>query len=129
MVFTGPNVQGTGCCVNETAPVSTHITRARPSALNVLRGYLREGIRPDELADQKSAATGSAKVALATNRGLAASMLGMEFNELGLDHVDLYPERINAVTVEEVNAAIRKHFNPDALTIVMAGDLSDAKTV
>ncbi len=106
-----------------------NIERAIDSALKVLREYLRDGIRPDELADQKSAATGSAKVALATNRGLAASMLGMEFNELGLDHVDLYPERINAVTVEEVNAAIRKHFNPDALTIVMAGDLSDAKTV
>jgi zinc protease len=100
-----------------------NIERAIDSALGVLREYLREGIRPEELADEKSAAIGSAKVGLATNRGLAASMLGMEFHELGLDHVDRYPERINAVTVEEVNAAIRKHFDPDALTIVMAGDL------
>jgi zinc protease len=100
-----------------------NIERAIDSALNVLRGYLSEGIRPEELADEKSAAVGSSKVALATNRGLAGALWSMEFNELGLDHVDRYPERINAVTVEEVNTAIRKHFNPDALTIVMAGDL------
>lgn len=100
-----------------------NIDRAIDSSLAVLRGYLAEGIRADELEHEKSAAIGSSKVALATNAGLAAAMLGMEFHELGLDHIDRYPDLINAATVANVNAAIRRHFNPDALTIVMAGDL------
>lgn len=100
-----------------------NVERAIASALDVVRGYALNGIRADELADEKSAAIGSAKVALATNGGLAAALWSMEFEETGLDHIDNFAHIINEVTVEAANAAIKQYFNPDALTIVMAGDL------
>lgn len=100
-----------------------NVERAVGSTLEVLREYVREGIRPDELEDEKASATGAFKVSLSTNAGLAAALWNAEFHRLGLDYVERYPQLLRAVTVEEVNAAIRKYFRPDHLTIVVAGDI------
>ena len=100
-----------------------NVEKAINSALNVLRDYVQNGVRADELADEKSAAIGSFKVGLATNAGLAQAMWNAEFYRLGMDYIDRYPQIIQAVTVEEVNAAIRKYFRPDKLTVVIAGDI------
>jgi zinc protease len=104
-----------------------NVEKAINSALNVLRDYVKNGIRPDELADEKSAAIGSFKVSLSTNAGLAQALWNAEFYKLGVDHIDRYPQIIQAVTVEEVNAAIRKYFRPDQLTVVIAGDFEQAR--
>ncbi|HST51777.1 MAG TPA: pitrilysin family protein [Pyrinomonadaceae bacterium] len=100
-----------------------NVERALESALNVLREYVREGIRADELEDEKSSAIGAFKVSLSTNAGLASALWNAEFYRLGLDYVERYPELVRAVTVEDVNAAIRKYFRPDHLTVVIAGDI------
>jgi zinc protease len=104
-----------------------NVERAVESALRVLREYVEHGIRPDELEDEKSSAVGSFKVSLATSAGLAEALWNAEFYRLGLDYVDRYPQLIHAVTVEEVNAAIRKYFRPDHLTVVIAGDVEAAQ--
>jgi zinc protease len=100
-----------------------NIEKAINSSLAVLRDYVSNGIREDELADEKSSAIGSFKVSLATNAGLAQAMWNAEFYGLGISYIDRYPQIIQAVTVEEVNAAIRKYFRPDQLTVVIAGDI------
>lgn len=99
-----------------------NVERAIGSAISVTREYVENGIRPDELANQISAATGSFKVSLATNRGLARALWNAEFHGLGMDFLDRFPHVIESVIIEEVNDAIRKYFRPDHLTIVIAGD-------
>lgn len=99
-----------------------NVERALTSTVRVLRDYIENGVREDELKDEKSSAIGSFKVALSTNAGISEAMWVSEFHSLGMDYVDHYPQLIEAVTTEEVNTAIRKHFRPDALTIVVAGD-------
>ena len=106
-----------------------NIEKAINSALNVLRDYVEKGIRADELADEKSSAIGSFKVSLATNGGLAQAMWNAELGCLGMDYIDRYPQIIQAVTIEEVNAAIRKYFRPDHLTVVIAGDIETTPVV
>lgn len=105
----------------------SNIERALQSALAVLCEYVEHGIRPAELEDEKSSAIGSFKVSLATNAGLSAALWNAEFYRLGVDYIDRYPQLIGAVTREEVNAAIRKYFRPDHLTIVIAGDIEAAR--
>jgi zinc protease len=100
----------------------SNVERAISSSLSVLRDYVERGIGEEELADEKSAAIGSFKVSLATNAGLAEAMWNAEFYRLGADYVDRFPRLVEAVTREEVNAAIRKYFRPDHLTVVIAGD-------
>ncbi|MBD0324804.1 MAG: insulinase family protein, partial [Pyrinomonadaceae bacterium] len=104
-----------------------NVDKAINSALNVLRDYVKNGIRPEELADEKSSAIGSFKVGLGTNAGLAEALWNGEYYKLGADYIDRYPRIIQAVSVEEVNAAIRKYFRPDQLTIVIAGDFAAAQ--
>ncbi|HVG32212.1 MAG TPA: pitrilysin family protein [Pyrinomonadaceae bacterium] len=106
-----------------------NVEKAINSALTVLRDYVEHGIREDELADEKSSAIGSFKVGLATNAGLSRALWNAEFYGLGVDYIDRYPQIIQAVTVEEVNAAIRKYFRPEHLTVVVAGDYEAASAV
>jgi zinc protease len=103
-----------------------NVEQAINSALGVLRAYVTDGISSDELAAEKSAAIGSFKVALATNAGLADALWNAEFYQLGPDYIDRYPQLIEAITDAEVNAAIRKYFRPEQLTIVIAGDYEAA---
>jgi zinc protease len=100
-----------------------NVGRAVESALGVLREYVEHGIRPEELEDEKSSAVGSFKVSLSTNAGLAEALWNAEFYRLGLDYVERYPQLVRAVTADEVNAAIRKYFRPEHLTVVVAGDI------
>jgi zinc protease len=104
----------------------SNVERAISSSLAVLRDYVEHGIREDELADEKSAAVGSFKVSLSTNAGLAEALWNAEFYRLGADFLDRYPRLVGAVTRDEVNAAIRKYFRPEHLTIVIAGDYEAA---
>jgi zinc protease len=104
-----------------------NVDKAINSALNVLRDYVKNGIRPEELADEKSSAIGSFKVSLGTNAGLAQALWNAEYFKLGVDYIDRYPQIIQAVSVDDVNAAIRKYFRPDQLTVVIAGDFEAAK--
>lgn len=103
-----------------------NIEKGIKSTLEVVRDYIENGIREDELADEKSSARGSFKVGLGTNAGLARRVWTNEFYNLGIDYVDRYDEIIESITTDEVNAAIRKYFRPDDLTIVMAGDYSES---
>jgi zinc protease len=105
-----------------------NVEKAIDSAMTVLRDYVENGIRGDELSDEKSAAIGSFKVGLATNAGLAQAMWNAAFYNLGADYIDRYPQIIQSVTIEAVNAAIRKYFRPDQLTVVIAGDVEMAST-
>jgi zinc protease len=104
----------------------TNVERAISSALEVLRDFVERGVRPEELEDEKSSAAGAFKVALSTNAGLASALWNAEFYRLGLDYVERFPELVRAVTPKEVNAAARKYFRPDHLTVVIAGDLEAA---
>ncbi|HVF49759.1 MAG TPA: pitrilysin family protein [Pyrinomonadaceae bacterium] len=104
-----------------------NVEQAINSATNVLRDYVKNGMRPEELADEKSSAIGSFKVSLSTNAGIAAALWNAEFYRLGPDYIDRYPQLIQAVTVAEANAAIRKYFRPEQLTVVVAGDVEAAK--
>ncbi|MBA3240722.1 MAG: insulinase family protein [Acidobacteria bacterium] len=104
-----------------------NVERAIASALGVLTDYVEHGVRPEELEDEKSSAIGSFKVSLSTNVGLAAALWNAEFYRLGLDYIERFPQLISAVTIEEVNAAIRKYFRPDRLTVVVAGDTEAAR--
>ncbi|HZH31388.1 MAG TPA: pitrilysin family protein [Pyrinomonadaceae bacterium] len=99
-----------------------NVEKAITSALGVLRDYVEQGMSADELADEKSSAIGSFKVSLSTNAGLAEALWNAEFFRLGVEYLDRFPELIQAVTLEEANAAIRTYFRPEHLTTIIAGD-------
>ncbi|HIG74222.1 MAG TPA: insulinase family protein [Bacteroidetes bacterium] len=79
------------------------------------------GITAEELERAKTTLAGQHVVGLATTGGLAARLLVYAERGFGPGYLDRYPEEIRALTVDEVNAAIARYVQPDALHVVAAG--------
>lgn len=91
---------------------------------SILHEFGRLGAEPvsaEELADSQANMTGSLPLKLETNEGVASILLSMEWHGLGLDYIQTYADRINAITVEDVQRVAQRYLRPDAYTLVVAG--------
>ena len=79
-----------------------------------------------ELAQRKSERAGSYKVGLSTTDGMATTILATLNRDLELSFIDQYPGRVAALTKEQVNAAIKKHLDPDKMILIEAGTVPGA---
>ncbi len=96
------------------------------STLRELNRFAREGLTAAELTTFKVTLTGSYKVALATTDGLASTLLNTIQRGYGPEWVDELPRKIEALSLAEVNAAIKQYLNPDKMVTVMAGTFPEA---
>jgi predicted Zn-dependent peptidase len=87
----------------------------------VIRRFVEDGATEAELDDKKTTITGSYAVGLATTRRLAQSILTNAERGFEVDYLDRFPEEIRALSLEEVNEAVRRHLQPDALHEALAG--------
>jgi len=87
--------------------------------------WAKEGITEDELVAKKTNLAGSFKVGLSTTGGLAGALLS--FIERGLEptYIDQYTKEIEAVTLEQVNASIKKYIDLNKLIIIKSGSLNE----
>jgi zinc protease len=92
-----------------------------------LDSWHAEGITDAELTRAKSELAGTYQVGLATSGGMAGTILLMLNRGMPLEFVDEYPARVNAITRDQVNSAIRKHLNPATMTLVKAGTVGAAE--
>ncbi len=88
-----------------------------------LNKWVNEGVTAEELDAKKSTITGTFKVGLATTRGLAGQILSNAERGRATSHLDNYPNVINALTLEQVNAAIRRYVDMDKAVFVAAGSV------
>lgn len=87
----------------------------------VIAKYRREGISKEEFELAKSSMIGSYLVRTTTHPQLARRLTDAAFYGLGDNYIQDRARRIRAVTQEQVNAAIRKYFREDDLTVSVAG--------
>ena len=64
---------------------------------------------------------GSFKVQLATTGGMANQIRSFIERGYGPDYIDQYPKDIEALSLEQVNGAIRKYVDPKQVAVVIAG--------
>ncbi|HEX2101523.1 MAG TPA: pitrilysin family protein, partial [Candidatus Synoicihabitans sp.] len=88
-----------------------------------LDSWHQAGVTAQELHDRKSNLAGSFKVQLATTDGLAATLLQTVERGYDLTWIDEYPAKVQALTLEQVNNAIRRHLDPKKMVLVRAGTL------
>ena len=81
----------------------------------------RDGVSDGELADCKRYLIGSMPRMLETNAGIATFLQTAEFFSLGLDYDLRVPALLDAVTLEEANAAARRVLAADRAAVVVAG--------
>ena len=97
------------------------VEQAIDSILHEINRIRTEPLPADELADSQAYRTGSLPVGLETNSGLAGIINDMEYYELGLDYLQMLPDKFQAMTPETVQAAAAKYFSSDSLAVAIAG--------
>jgi zinc protease len=100
-----------------------NLAKAIKSSREEIERFQTEGITDDELAAQKSFFAGNYNVQLGSNNGIAAALVTAEKYGYGPKYLDEFPARVRAVTREQVNAAMKAHFFPAKLNLIVAGDL------
>lgn len=90
-----------------------------------LNRWINEGITQAELDAEKIYAAGSAKVDLANTNSLANVILMTAQRNAPLKSIDDSPQQINALTLEQVNNAIKKYIQPKKIWTVLAGSIDE----
>jgi predicted Zn-dependent peptidase len=99
--------------------------KAMDLALDVMKGMAAKGITAEQLSSVKAYVKGTyPRQALETSDQLANVLGDIEIFGLNRGEVDDLFSRIDAVTLDQANAAIKKHFRSDNLTFVVLGNAS-----
>ena len=83
---------------------------------------VREGVTPIELDKAKTAYLQSQRVRRTDDSALTSELLQTMFLDRTMQYAADQSERIESLTVEEVNSAIRKYIDWDRLVMAVAGD-------
>ena len=88
-----------------------------------LAQFTTQGVSAEELEMFKITVIGNYKIALATSEGLAANLLATVQRGLPVSFLDNYPRDLAALSLQQVNQAVKKYLAPDKMTTVLAGTL------
>ena len=84
----------------------------------------RERVGEVELMDAKAYLAGSFPLSIETPGAIAMQVVTVLFYGLPVDQLQTFRERVNAVTVDDVQRVAQKYLRPDRLSIVLVGDAS-----
>jgi hypothetical protein len=84
----------------------------------------RERVGERELADAKAYMTGSFPLTIETPDAIAMQVVNVVFYGLPLDQLQSFRERVNAVTVDDIQRVARAYLRPDRLSVVLVGNAS-----
>jgi len=87
----------------------------------VMADFAKTGPTQGELDDAKTYLTGSFPLAFASNTGIAAQLGTFQRQGLDAGYIARRNSLIQAVTLEDVRRAARRLFNPERLTVIVAG--------
>jgi zinc protease len=82
----------------------------------------RERVSEYELADAKAYLTGSFPLTIETPEAIAMQVVNVLFYGLPLDQLQTFRERVNAVTVDDIQRVARAYLRPDRLSVVLVGN-------
>jgi zinc protease len=85
---------------------------------------IRDRVNERELEGAQEYLTGSFPLTIETPSQIALQVLNAVFYGLNMNELQTYRERVNAVTVDDVQRVAREYLHPDRLTIVLVGDAS-----
>ena len=84
----------------------------------------RERVGRPELRGAQDYLAGSFPLMIETPNAIAAQVLEAILFGLDLEDVEAYPDRINAVTPDDIQRVATKYLKPDSLSMVLVGDAS-----
>jgi zinc protease len=108
-------VTGGGIRTDATAPAVTQI-------LNEIRRMIDTPMKADELSLAKDSQSRSLPGMFESSSEAARALSEIPLYSLPRDYFEKLPDRLNAVTVEDAEAAAQKYLHPDQLILICVGD-------
>jgi zinc protease len=78
-----------------------------------------------ELKDAKSYLTGVFPLRAETQEGLTNLLVAQQLYDLPADYLQTYRDKVNAVTLDDVERVAKKYISPDKIAIVIVGDAEE----
>lgn len=82
----------------------------------------RERVGERELADAKAYLTGSFPLTIETPNSIATQVMNVLFYGLPIEQLQTFRDRVNAVTVDDIQRVAQYYLKPDRLSIVLVGN-------
>ncbi len=97
------------------------------AALAEIRRIREQPVRDQDLKDAKAYLTGSFPLRLDTSKKIVGMLATIEYFGLGLDYVEQYAKRLNAVTTADIQRVAQKYLDPEKYALAVVGDLTKTK--
>ncbi len=85
----------------------------------------RDPVRERELADAKAYLTGSFPLTIETPDAIATQIVNVLFYGLPVSDLQNFRERVNAVTVDDIQRVAKLYLKPDRLSVVLVGNAKE----
>ncbi len=117
-------LKDTGNIVAETDTRSEKTAEALRLIVEEIVRLQRQRVQQRELSDAQEYLTGSFPLTVETPSAIALQVLNAVFYGLDLNELQTYRERVNAITVDDIQRVAQLYLHPDKLSIVLVGDAS-----
>jgi zinc protease len=125
--FGGSKFRGTWISSSE---VRTDVTEgAMKEFMYELNRLRNEKVEPVELENAKRAIIGSFALSLEQPQALLQNIITQKLYNLPADYWDTYPQKVSAITADDVQRVAQKYIDLQHLQVVAVGDASKAREV
>jgi zinc protease len=116
-----------GVFVGQVATRADAVRQTIDVTRQTLKDFAANGPTPAEMSDAKTYLTGSYPLAFQSNAGIAGQLNSFQRIGLPLDYVTKRNALIGAITIDDVKRVSAKLFNPQRMTIIVAGSPVEPK--
>ena len=117
-------LKDTGDIVAETDTRSEKTAEALRLIVEQIVRLQRQRVQQRELSDAQEYLTGSFPLTVETPSAIALQVLNAVFYGLDLTELQTYRERVNMITVDDIQRVAQQYLHADKLSIVLVGDAS-----
>ncbi|MFM8912712.1 MAG: M16 family metallopeptidase, partial [Flammeovirgaceae bacterium] len=103
-----------------------NIAKLEAAFKDEIQKVITDGFTAEEIAAAKSGWTQGQSVNRAQDASMAGTLNNYQFINREMKWVENYEKQVNSLTVEQINAAMKKYLKPDMISIVKAGDFAKA---
>lgn len=86
-------------------------------------------VTAEELKDAKSYITGAMPLSLTSTGRISGTLLSLQLKERPITYLDKFPERINAITPQDIQHVAKRILNPEKMITVMVGSPENLKNI
>lgn len=121
--YTNLDARRTAGTFRATAEVRTPVTGdSLKEFFYELNRIRNERVSEKEISDAKSYLTGVFPIRLETQEGLTDQLVQIKMLRLPDDYLAVYRDRVQAVTLEEIQTVAQKYVKPDEAAVIVVGD-------